>query len=265
MSAEAARDRAARRARNRWAAEAPAACTPYTARPGRECARDRHGADRLRSSADRDDERVELRRARAGSRARRSPRPRSRPGRSSSGPCAGPARAAAARPRRAPRRSRVPLRRAPRRSRASPRSSRDCCRAARRSSTGIPRRAPAYATPRPWLPRVAVTTPRRRALLGQPRHHRERVADLEGVRRGVVLVLDPDVDAVTDGGVERRDSTARASPRRGGECRFSARGRRRTRSASATDARRLPSSVKVSARRDAAQAKKEGRARRPAA
>jgi hypothetical protein len=75
--------------------------------------------------------------------------------------------------------------------RASRRSSRPSCRAARRwwPQAVQPRAKP---TDWPWLPRVALMTPRSAGLLARQRLEvRQAAAHLEGAGRRVVLVLDP--------------------------------------------------------------------------
>ena len=48
--------------------------------------------------------------------------------------------------------------------------------------TGTPNVLPAYASPSPWLPRVAATIAAASLVVAQRRHERERVAHLERVR-----------------------------------------------------------------------------------
>lgn len=67
-----------------------------------------------------------------------------------------------------------------------------------------PSSAPAYATPCPWLPVLAPTTPR--ALrVGQARDERQAVAHLERPRRLEVLVLhEQPPEPITDRAPEQR-------------------------------------------------------------
>ena len=95
-----------------------------------------------------------------------------------------------------PRRSRGRARSARRRAPAWRRSFRSSCRAAPRWSPARLARAPAKASDWPWLPRVAVTIPcHLRPLALEPIEIDEAAAHLEGADRGVVLVLDDDLDA----------------------------------------------------------------------